>query len=1074
MTGSTTGSGSPRTPSGRALPSGLRAWASTGPTRCSQAHSDRLVASGLVVFSDSRQGAARVSANLELAHYLDLMRGLVLEEVAAASEDGPLLKALIDHGPLTTEAQAALNRLQARDSTAAIAVLKHRSGMPLTDSEQQNSRSAGVRRRQAHPHSTHSRQVEPRLLDLGVHPAGPAHSLQRTAHRPQPRSWTGCYDWDSSPVADRGPALDNDYRALLQDIRAHLDEQIVRTAFAGGDRDVESLGLAYAVPVNPVSIKNLDSDTARELACSVMRIMLRRRRVEGLQPTHKGNWPEEVREYADAAVARLSTALTGPEVLDALGSQLGVTAASGFLLSRDRVHVQRSRGTTVWRCAQCRARHLHPSAGTCTSCQAALDASHQVAIEPREDFYAWLSTEPGGISRQHCEELTGQTDPLVSQSRQAQFQGVFLGESEVPRVDQIDVLSVTTTMEAGVDIGALKAVVLANMPPQRFNYQQRVGRAGRRTEHLAFSLTVCRGNRSHDEHYFTHPESITGDPPPQPFLDMSSTPSFAAPSPPRCSPSSSTMRLARWTTSTPGDQSMGSSARRPSGSPSRSAGLRAVNGLTAEQSRTQRIARALLKATSGGGHRRRPLRRAASGLLDELTAVAQTARCSDLSEALAQGGLLPMFGFPTQVRLLHTSWPQRGREPETLDRDSDIAVSEFAPGSEVVKDKAIHTAVGVVDYVQTASGYWLNSPDPLGPTTTAGWCRSCMAITFQPEDACPTCLAVAPDFLVTEPLNRADTGPPTGLGTTSSSATRLPASQPRLSIPVSTEQRHLNVSYRFGNAEIAAVNDNQGHLYQFVAATRMQKGRAGRRRRAVRVALITDDERRRLAGVRQTPVDQEPRTVAIAARRRTDVLTMGPITMPEGLEIDPRSPVGRGAWASLGYLLRGTAVRWLDIGTDEIQVGVHPRRTPSGAVVGELFLGDQLENGAGYAARLGANLGELMTRAREQANALGSHGSASPCDSSCYQCLRDYSNSQWHPLLDWRLARDVLDLLEGRPVDLDRQRERDDRALRAFADDFGFEVLPAPMPTLRSKRGRVMALLHPFESTAPGGESARA
>ena len=434
-----------------------------------------------------------------------------------------------------------------------------------------------------------------------------------------------------------------------------------------------------------------------------------------------------------------------------------------------------------------------------------------------------------------------------------------------------------------------------------------------------------------------------------------------------------------------------------------------------------------------------------------------------------------MFGFPTQVRLLHTSWPQRGREPETLDRDSDIAVSEFAPGSEVVKDKAIHTAVGVVDYVQTASGYWLSSPDPLGPTTTAGWCRSCLAITFQPEDACPTCLAVAPDFLVTEPRRARGyrtSYRPRDYEQLGDPASR--ASQPRLSIPVSTEQRHLNVSYRFGNAEIAAVNDNQGHLYQFVAATRLQKGEQVVDDGLFELGLIADDERRRVAGVRQAPVDQEPTTVAIAARRRTDVLTMGLTTMPEGLEIDPRSPVGRGAWASLGYLLRGTAVRWLDIGTDEIQVGVHPRRTPSGAVVGELFLGDQLENGAGYAARLGSNLADLMTRAREQANALGSHGSASPCDSSCYQCLRDYSNSQWHPLLDWRLAGDVLDLLEGRPIDLDRQRERDDRALRAFADDFGFAVLPAPMPALRSKRGRVMALLHPFESTAPGGESARA
>ena len=482
----------------------------------------RLVASGLVVFSDSRQGAARVSANLELAHYLDLMRGLVLEEVAAASEDEPSFQGSHRRRTAHHRGPGRAEPTPARDSTAAIAVLKHRSGMPLTGSEQQTLArllSAGDRLT-AHPALATGRAAppRPRRAPCRPRPLPPAHSP-----RPQRRSWTGCYDWDSSPVADRGPALDNDYRALLQDIRAHLDEQIVRTAFAGGDRDVESLGLAYAVPVNPVSIKDVDSDTARAARLlSGLRIMLRRRRVEGLQPTHKGNWPEEVRDYAAAAAARLSTALTGPEVLDALGIQLGVTAASGFLLSRDRVYVQRSLGMTAWRCAQCRARHLHPSAGTCTSCQAALDASHEVVIEPREDFYAWLSTEPGGISRQHCEELTGQTDPLVSQSRQAQFQGVFLGESEVPRVDQIDVLSVTTTMEAGVDIGALKAVVLANMPPQRFNYQQRVGRAGRRTEHLAFSLTVCRGNRSHDEHYFTHPEAITGDPPPQPFLDMSS------------------------------------------------------------------------------------------------------------------------------------------------------------------------------------------------------------------------------------------------------------------------------------------------------------------------------------------------------------------------------------------------------------------------------------------------------------------------------------------------------------------------------------------------------------------------
>nr|WED70301.1 helicase-related protein [Pectobacterium colocasium] len=52
-------------------------------------------------------------------------------------------------------------------------------------------------------------------------------------------------------------------------------------------------------------------------------------------------------------------------------------------------------------------------------------------------------------------------------------------------------------MEVGVDIGDLRAVFQANMPPQRFNYQQRVGRAGRRGQAFSFVLTACR-SKSHE------------------------------------------------------------------------------------------------------------------------------------------------------------------------------------------------------------------------------------------------------------------------------------------------------------------------------------------------------------------------------------------------------------------------------------------------------------------------------------------------------------------------------------------------------------------------------------------------
>jgi len=69
---------------------------------------------------------------------------------------------------------------------------------------------------------------------------------------------------------------------------------------------------------------------------------------------------------------------------------------------------------------------------------------------------------------------------------------------------EINILSCSTTFEMGVDVGELETVFMKNMPPRPSNYAQRAGRAGRRTESAAYSLTFCRLS-SHDLNFFREP-----------------------------------------------------------------------------------------------------------------------------------------------------------------------------------------------------------------------------------------------------------------------------------------------------------------------------------------------------------------------------------------------------------------------------------------------------------------------------------------------------------------------------------------------------------------------------------------
>ncbi|OEC01302.1 hypothetical protein GY31_13485 [Lysinibacillus sphaericus] len=208
------------------------------------------------------------------------------------------------------------------------------------------------------------------------------------------------------------------------------------------------------------------------------------------------------------------------ELLQHLFDQLCRSQLDKYYLDLDKLKIADGINFTWYKCTSCKQIHAVVPHNICPSC----NANTIKELLPNSDM---LKAEKGYWRTPIAEVLAGEKVTNVSveehtaqlsqkdssialattEQYEMAFQDIVLDES----LGIVDILSCTTTMEVGIDIGSLTAVGMRNIPPQRENYQQRAGRAGRRGSSLSTVITYAQDG-PHDHYYFNNPKLIiSGD-----------------------------------------------------------------------------------------------------------------------------------------------------------------------------------------------------------------------------------------------------------------------------------------------------------------------------------------------------------------------------------------------------------------------------------------------------------------------------------------------------------------------------------------------------------------------------------